>query len=160
MSEERFDRLESQIGQVLQAMTGMDSRINNRIDGLENRMTNLENHMDRLDNRMDGLESRMNDRMTGLESHMNDRMDGLENRMNDRMNGLESRMNDRMSILETTLLTTMRGGFNSLRATVNDIDIDLARVEQRAEDNARKFRRLNQRIMHLEGRTEENPDGE
>jgi chromosome segregation ATPase len=138
MSEERFDRLESQIGQVLQAMTGMDSRINNRIDGLENRMTNLENHMDGLDNRMDGLESRMNDRM----------------------NGLESRMNDRMSILETTLLTTMRGGFNSLRATVNDIDIDLARVEQRAEDNARKFRRLNQRIMHLEGRTEENPDGE
>jgi chromosome segregation ATPase len=127
MSEERFDRLESQIGQVLQAMTGMDSRINNRIDGLENRMTNLENHMDGLDNRMDGL---------------------------------ESRMNDRMSILETTLLTTMRGGFNSLRATVNDIDIDLARVEQRAEDNARKFRRLNQRIMHLEDRTEENPDGE
>jgi chromosome segregation ATPase len=149
MSEERFDRLESQIGQVLQAMTGMDSRINNRIDGLENRMTSLENHMDGLDNRMDELESRMNDRMTGLES-----------RMNDRMTGLESRMNDRMSILETTLLTTMRGGFNSLRATVNDIDIDLARVEQRAEDNARKFRRLNQRIMHLEGRTEENPDGE
>jgi chromosome segregation ATPase len=149
MSEERFDRLESQIGQVLQAMTGMDSRINNRIDGLENRMTNLENHMDGLDNRMDGLESRMNDRM-----------DGLESRMNDRMTGLENRMNDRMSILETTLLTTMRGGFNSLRATVNDIDIDLARVEQRAEDNARKFRRLNQRIMHLEGRTEENPDGE
>jgi chromosome segregation ATPase len=145
MSEERFDRLESQIGQVLQAMTGMESRINDRMDGLENRMTGLENHMDGLDNRMDGLENRM----TGLESNMNDHMTGLENRIN-----------DRMSVLETTLSATMRGGFNSLRATVNDIDIDLARVEQRAEDNARKFRRLNQRIMHLEGHTEENPDGE
>jgi chromosome segregation ATPase len=149
MSEERFDRLEGQIGQVLQAMTGMESRINNRMDGLDNRMTGLENHMDGLDNRMTGLENRMNDRMIGLENGMNDRMIGLENSMN-----------DRMSILETTLLTTMRGGFNSLRATVNDIDVDLARVEQRAEDNARKFRRLNQRIMHLEGRTAENPEGE
>jgi hypothetical protein len=90
--------------------------------------------------------------MTGLE----DRMTGFENSMT----GLENRINDRMSVLETTLSATMRGGFNSLRATVNDIDVDLARVEQRAEDNARKFRRLNQRIMHLEGRTEENPDGE
>jgi predicted nucleic acid-binding Zn-ribbon protein len=160
MSEERFDRLEGQIGQVLQAMTGMESRINNRMDGLDNRMTGLENHMDGLDNRMTGLENRMNDRMIGLENGMNDRMIGLENGMNDRMIGLENSMNDRMSILETTLLTTMRGGFNSLRATVNDIDVDLARVEQRAEDNARKFRRLNQRIMHLEGRTAENPEGE
>jgi chromosome segregation ATPase len=138
MSEERFDRLESQIGQVLQAMTGMESRINDRVTGLENQMIDLEN--------------RMNDRMTGLE----DRMTGFENSMT----GLENSINDRMSVLETTLSATMCGGFNSLRATVNDIDVDLARVEQRAEDNARKFRRLNQRIMHLEGRTEENPDGE
>jgi archaellum component FlaC len=149
MSEERFDRLESQIGQVLQAMTGMESRINDRVTGLENQMIDLEN---RMNDRMTGLESRMNDRMTGLE----DRMTGFENSMT----GLENRINDRMSVLETTLSATMRGGFNSLRATVNDIDVDLARVEQRAEDNARKFRRLNQRIMHLEGRTEENPDGE
>jgi chromosome segregation ATPase len=127
----------------------MESRINDRVTGLENQMIDLEN---RMNDRMTGLESRMNDRMTGLE----DRMTGFENSMT----GLENRINDRMSVLETTLSATMRGGFNSLRATVNDIDVDLARVEQRAEDNARKFRRLNQRIMHLEGRTEENPDGE
>jgi uncharacterized coiled-coil protein SlyX len=120
MSEERFDRLEAQIGQVLQVVLGLDNRV------------------------------------TGLENHMT----GLENRMSDQMTRLENRMNDRMSVLETTLSATMRGGFNSLRGTVNDIDIDLAKVEQRAEDNARKFRRLNQRIMHLEGRTEDNPDGE
>jgi peptidoglycan hydrolase CwlO-like protein len=138
MSEERFDRLEAQISQVLQVVIGLD----HRVTGLENRMTGLENRMDEFENRM------------------NDRMTGLENRMNDRMTGLENHMNDRMSVLETTLSATMRGGFNSLRATVNDIDMDLAKVEQKAEDNARKFRRLNQRIMHLEGRTEENPDGE
>jgi peptidoglycan hydrolase CwlO-like protein len=138
MSEERFDRLEAQISQVLQVVIGLD----HRVTGLENRMTGLENCMDEFENRM------------------NDRMTGLENRMNDRMTGLENHMNDRMSVLETTLSATMRGGFNSLRATVNDIDMDLAKVEQKAEDNARKFRRLNQRIMHLEGRTEENPDGE
>jgi chromosome segregation ATPase len=124
MSEERFDRLETQIGQVLQAIIVFDVRITE-------------------------LESRMEERMTGLEN---------------RMTGLENRMNDRMSVLETTLSATMRGGFNSLRATVNDIDIDLAKVEQRAEDSARKVRRLNQRLIHLEGRTdenpEENPDGE
>ena len=64
-------------------------------------------------------------------------------------------LEDRISVLEGTLLATMRGGFNNLRGTVNDIDADLAKVEQRAEDTARKVRRLNQRLMHLEGRTEE-----
>jgi chromosome segregation ATPase len=153
MSEERFDRLEAQIGQVLQVVLGLD----NRVTGLENRMDEFEN---RINDHMTGFENRMNDRMDEFENRMNDRMTGLENRMSDQMTRLENRMNDRMSVLETTLSATMRGGFNSLRGTVNDIDIDLAKVEQRAEDNARKFRRLNQRIMHLEGRTEENPDGE
>jgi uncharacterized coiled-coil protein SlyX len=157
MSEERFDRLEAQISQVLQVVIGLD----NRVTGLENCMDEFEN---RINDRMTRFENRINDRMDEFENRMNDRMTGFENRMNDQMNRLEIRMNDRMSVLETTLSATMRGGFNSLRATVNDIDIDLARVEQRAEDNARKFRRLNQRIMHLEGRTEdnpeENPDGE
>jgi archaellum component FlaC len=111
MSEERFDRIETQISNlsnlinqglagVSQAITGMDQAIT----GMDQRMTNIE---------------------------------------------------DRMEVLETTLSATMRGGFNNLRGTVNDIDADLAKVEQRAEDTARKVRRLNQRLMHLEGRTEE-----
>ncbi len=71
--------------------------------------------------------------------------------LNQRLAGVE----DRMVVLETTLSATMRGGFINLRSTVNDIDADLAKVEQRAEDTARKVRRLNQRLMYLEGRTEE-----
>jgi archaellum component FlaC len=109
MSEERLERIENQLGQVLQAITGLT----NRMTGIEDRMTGIE------------------DRMTGIE--------------------------DRVDIMEGTLLTTMRGGFNSLRGNVNDIDVDLARNEKKAEDNARQIRRLNQRLMHLEGRTEENP---
>jgi chromosome segregation ATPase len=107
MSEEKLDRIESQLGQLLQAM-----------GGFENRMNSLETRMD----------------------------------------GLENRMNDRMSILEGTLAATMRSGFNNLRSSVNDIDADLAKVEQRAEDSARKVRRLNRRLMYIEGRTEENLD--
>jgi uncharacterized coiled-coil protein SlyX len=100
MSEERLERIENQLGQVLQAMTGLSDRM-----------------------------TRMEDRMT--------------------------RMEDRVDIMEGTLLTTMRGGFNSLRGQINDVDVDLARNEKKAEDNARQIRRLNQRIMHLEGRTSE-----
>jgi chromosome segregation ATPase len=118
MSEEKLDRIESQLGQLLQAMGGFETRMNS----------------------------------------FETRMDGLETRMNDRMNGLETRMNDRMSILEGTLAATMRSGFNNLRSSVNDIDADLAKVEQRAEDSARKVRRLNRRLMYIEGRTEENLD--
>jgi chromosome segregation ATPase len=129
MSEEKLDRIESQLGQLLQAMGGFETRMNS------------------FETRMDGLETRMNDRMDGLETRMNDRMDSLENRMN-----------DRMSILEGTLAATMRSGFNNLRSSVNDIDADLAKVEQRAEDSARKVRRLNRRLMYIEGRTEENLD--
>jgi archaellum component FlaC len=93
MSEERLERIENQLGQVLQAITG-----------LENRMTSMENRVD---------------------------------------------------VMEGTLLMTMRGGFNSLRGNINDVDIDLARNERKTDDNARQIRRLNRRLMFLEGRTEE-----
>ncbi|MGB8698520.1 MAG: hypothetical protein WCD18_03810 [Thermosynechococcaceae cyanobacterium] len=112
MSEERLERIENQLGQVLQAITGLD----NRMMGLDNRMT--------------GLETRM------------------------------TRIEDRVDIMEGTLLTTMRGGFNSLRGSVNDIDVDLSRNERKTEDNARQIRRLNNRLMYLEGRAEENPNPE
>jgi chromosome segregation ATPase len=118
MSEERFDRIETQISNlsnlINQGLTGM----NQAISGVDQAVTG-----------MDQAITSLNQRMTNIE--------------------------DRMEVLETTLSATMRGGFNNLRGTVNDIDADLAKVEQRAEDTARKVRRLNQRLMHLEGRTEE-----
>jgi archaellum component FlaC len=110
MSEERLERIENQLGQVLQAITGLDRRMT----GLENRMIGLQ------------------DRMTSMEN--------------------------RVDVMEGTLLLTMRGGFNSLRGNINDVDIDLARNERKTDDNARQIRRLNRRLMFLEGRTEEDAD--
>ncbi len=77
-------------------------------------------------------------------------MTGLENRMT----GLENRT----EVVEGTLLATMRGGFNFIRGHINDLDVDLARNERKSEDSARQIRRLNRRLMHLEGRTDEDPD--
>jgi chromosome segregation ATPase len=124
MSEERLERIENQLSQVLEVVVRLD-----------NRMTNLEDGMTGLDNRMTNLENRM----TNLEN----RMTGLENRT---------------EVVEGTLLATMRGGFNFIRGHVNDLDVDLARNERKSEDSARQIRRLNRRLMHLEGRTDEDPD--
>jgi chromosome segregation ATPase len=117
MSEERLERIENQLSQVLEVVVRLD-----------NRMTNLEDGMTGLDNRMTNLENRM----TGLEN--------------------------RTEVVEGTLLATMRGGFNFIRGHVNDLDVDLARNERKSEDSARQIRRLNRRLMHLEGRTDEDPD--
>ncbi len=124
MSEERLERIESQLGQVLQAIAG----VADRAAGIEDRMTTLESRMTSLEDRMTSLE----DRMTGLEN--------------------------RTEVVEGTLLATMRGGFNFIRGHVNDLDVDLARNERKSEDSARQIRRLNRRLMHLEGRTDEDPD--
>ncbi len=61
-------------------------------------------------------------------------------------------MQNRMDSMEGTLLTTMTGGFNSLQTYLTDLDIDLAKNERDTEDNARKNRRLNQRLMRVEQR--------
>lgn len=61
-------------------------------------------------------------------------------------------MQNRMDSMEGTLLTTMTGGFNSLQAYLTDLDLDLAKNERETEDNARKNRRLNQRLMRVEQR--------
>ncbi len=68
--------------------------------------------------------------------------------MNSRIDGLENRLNS----LEGTLLTTMTEGFSSLHSYQLDLDRDLAINEQKTEDNARKSRRLNQRLMRIEQR--------
>jgi chromosome segregation ATPase len=131
MSEERLERIENQLSQVLEVVVRLDNRMTNLEDGmtgLDNRMTNLENRMTNLENRMTNLENRM----TGLEN--------------------------RTEVVEGTLLATMRGGFNFIRGHVNDLDVDLARNERKSEDSARQIRRLNRRLMHLEGRTDEDPD--
>ena len=75
--------------------------------------------------------------------------------MQQNMTGMQQNMitmQNRMDSMAGTLLTTMSGGFNSLQTYLTDLDIDLAKNERETEDNARKNRRLNQRLMRVEQR--------
>jgi hypothetical protein len=53
------------------------------------------------------------------------------------------------------LLTVINDGFTALNKQVNDINIDLTVNEKKTEDNARKIRRVNQRLMQVEDRHDE-----
>jgi chromosome segregation ATPase len=86
MSEERFDRLESQLTQVIQSMTVMQTRIDS---------------------------------------------------------------------IEGTLMFAMRSGFDSLQTAINDLNLDLNVLEVQTERNARKSRRVNQRVTALEARLDD-----
>ncbi|WP_310484839.1 hypothetical protein [Chamaesiphon sp. VAR_48_metabat_403] len=86
MSEERFDRLENQLSQIVQAMTVMQ----NRIDSIEG-----------------------------------------------------------------TLMIAMRSGFDSMQVAINDLNVDLNVMEVQTERNARKSRRVNQRVTALEARVDD-----
>ncbi len=100
MSEERFDRIESQLTQVIQAMTVIQQNVEDKHNLLVQIMT------------------------SGFTS-LNQRVD--------------------------TIVTSL----NHLSQQVNDINIDLTTTEQKTEDNARKTRRINQRLMRLEDRNDE-----
>jgi hypothetical protein len=56
-------------------------------------------------------------------------------------------LNQRVDTIETSLI--------QLSQQVNDINIDLTTNEQKTEDNARKTRRINQRLMRLEDRNDD-----
>lgn len=77
MIEERLDRIEGMITQLIQ-MVGENNKV----------VKNVEQRMNRIDSRMDGMEDRM-ERIEG-------RMDGMEDRM-DRVEGRMVRMEQRLS---------------------------------------------------------------
>lgn len=58
-----------------------------------------------------------------------------------------SSLNQRVDTIETSL--------SHLSQQVNDINIDLTINEQKTENNARKTRRINQRLMRLEDSNDE-----
>ena len=104
MSEERLERIENQLSQVIQSIAVMQQNMT----VMQQNMTVMQQNMTGMQNRLDSMEG--------------------------------------------TLLTTMTGGFNSLQNYLIDLDIDLAENERKTEDNARKSRRLNQRLMRVEQR--------
>jgi hypothetical protein len=93
MSEERFDRLENQLTQVIQGMTVMQQNL--------------------------------------------------------------TAMQTRIDSVEGTLMVAMRSGFDSLQTAINDLNVDLNVMEIQTERNARKNRRINQRVTAIEARLDD-----
>jgi citrate synthase len=108
MSEERFDRLEAQLSQVIQGM-GM----------MQQNMTVMQQNMTALESRLDRFEVNVQNRIDSVEG---------------------------------TLIAAITGGFEYVRREINDLNINLNENELSTEANARKSRRINQRLTALEHR--------
>ena len=118
MSEERFDRLESQL---TQGMTVMQQNI-----------TVMQQNM-----------TVMQQNMTVMQQNIEDKHNLLVQIMT---NGFAS-LNQRFDTIDSSLA--------HLSQQVNGIKIHLTINEQKTEDNARRTRRINQRLMRLEERNDE-----
>jgi chromosome segregation ATPase len=114
MSEERLERIENQLTQVIQAVSGMQQN-----------MTVMQQSI-----------IVMQQNMTGMQQNM-------------------TVMQQNIDSTRGALLTVMNDGFTALNKQVNDINIDLTVNEKKTEDNARKIRRVNQRLMQVEDRHDE-----
>jgi septal ring factor EnvC (AmiA/AmiB activator) len=64
-------------------------------------------------------------------------------------------MQARIDSVEGTLMVAMRSGFDSLQTAINDLNVDLNVMEIQTERNARKNRRINQRVTAIEARLDD-----
>jgi chromosome segregation ATPase len=114
MSEERLDRIENQLTQVIQNTTVMQQNM-----------------------------TVMQQNMTTMQQNIEDKHNLLVQIMTTGFASLDQRFD------------TVDNSLTHLAQQVNDINIDLTVNEQKTEDNARKNRRINQRLMRLEQQNDE-----
>jgi predicted nucleic acid-binding Zn-ribbon protein len=107
MSEERLERIENQLTQVIQAVSGMQQNMT----GMQQSIIVMQQNMTVMQQNIDSTRG--------------------------------------------ALLTVINDGFTALNKQVNDLNIDLTVNEKKTEDNARKIRRVNQRLMQVEDRHDE-----
>jgi predicted nucleic acid-binding Zn-ribbon protein len=120
MSEERLERIENHMVQLIQMVAQNNesmNRLEQRIEKLEERMVALEHRMDGLEHRLDALEQRMD----ALEQ----RMDALEQRFDK----LEQRM-DAESALNTKRHLEILQQFRHVNADISYLDELVAKHEQ------------------------------
>jgi chromosome segregation ATPase len=116
----------------------------------EERLERIENQLDRVVNVIDVMQQNitvLQHSMVALQQSMTVVQQNMTV-VQENMTALQQRVDS----MEGTLLTAMTDGFNSLQRYISDVDIDLVQNERKTEDNARKSRRLNQRLMRLEQR--------
>jgi hypothetical protein len=127
MSEERLERIENQLTLVIQGMTMMKQG-----------MTVMQHDI-----------TGMQQSITGMQQTMATKQDLAD---------LEQSLRNRIDSVDGTLTIAIREGFSPLHEEITDLNIDLALeelktedIELKTEENARKIRRLNQRLFRIEG---------
>jgi predicted nucleic acid-binding Zn-ribbon protein len=129
MSEERFDRLESQLTQVIQGMAVMQQN-----------MTVMQQNMATKQDL-----AAVEQKVSGIEQ----KVSGIEQKISSMQNNIDAAREDisslrrRIESNEGTLIVTIREGFRSREVLLDDLNFDLA-------DNERKTRRLARRVSRLE----------
>jgi chromosome segregation ATPase len=123
MSEERFDRLESQLTQVIQAIGNMQQNlisVEQKVAGIEQKVTGIEQ------------------KVTGIEQ----KVVSLEQNVNAVREDISS-LRNRIDSVEGAVSVVIRGTFVAHQSFVDDLNFDLLR-------NERKTRRLSRRVARLE----------
>jgi chromosome segregation ATPase len=137
MSEERFDRLENQLTQVIQGMAAMQQNmtaLQQNMTGIQQNMTVMQQDMTVMQQKVSGIEQKVS---------------GIEQKICIMQNNLDAAREDitslrlRVESNEGTLIVTIREGFRSREVLIDDINFDLA-------ENERKTRRLSRRVARLE----------
>jgi chromosome segregation ATPase len=143
MSEERFDRLEGQLNQVIQAIGSMQQNMSTKQDvaAVDQKVSGIEQKVSGIEQRVSGIEQRV----SGIEQ----RVSGIEQRASAMENNLDAVREDiielrrRVESNEGTLIVAIRDGFRRQEDFINDLNFDLA-------NNERKTRRLSRRVSRLE----------
>ncbi len=122
MSEERFDRLESQLTQVIQAIGTMQQNMATKQDlaAVEQRVVGIEQ-------KVAGIEQKV----AGIEQNVNAVREDIFN------------LRNRIDSVEGAVSVVIRGTFVAHQSFVDDLNFDLLK-------NERKTRRLSRRVARLE----------
>ena len=123
MSEERFDRLESQLTQVIQA-----------IGTMQQNMATIQQNLTSVDQRVAGIEQKV----AGIEQ----KVTSIEQNVNAVREDIFT-LRNRIDSVEGAVAVVIRSTFVAHQGFVDDLNFDLLR-------NERKTRRLSRRVARLE----------
>jgi uncharacterized coiled-coil protein SlyX len=115
MSEERFDRLENQLTQVIQGMAMMQQN-----------MTVMQQNMAVVEQKVSGIEQKVSSMQNNLDAARED------------ITSLRLRVESN----EGTLIVTIREGFRSREILIDDINFDLTENERKTRRLSRRVARL------------------
>jgi predicted nucleic acid-binding Zn-ribbon protein len=123
MSEERFDRLESQLTQVIQGMAVMQQN-----------MASMEQKVSGIEQKVSGIEQKV----SGIEQ----KLSAVEQNVNAAREDIIS-LRHKTDSIEGGVSVVIRNTFTAYQRNVDDLNVDLV-------NNERKTRRLNRRVERLE----------